>query len=194
MQTHLCRTLAHHVVYLGTRLDLPISGTMEQFILDTAESMWNKEGHFSWKTTNVKHDANEEDEQPDEPSSICDYLNLDVDKWPVYLTEAYYTGGSCGPQESGSSSGDNHQEFSVSYLPVIEDIGIPAYLDHGEGLNTPHPEMGYICGIVWPSLPLNVPESDLVRGTTLVSCDSAFSEWQYVPPWLLALVLNWLLV
>jgi len=166
---------------------------MEQFILDTAESMWNKEGHFSWKTTNVKHDANEEDEQPDEPSSNCDYLNLDVDKWPVYLTEAYYNGDSCGPQESGSFSDDAHQEFPVSYLPVIEDIGILAHMDHGEGLNTPYPEMGCEChsGTVWPSLPLNVPEPHLV---TFVSCDSASSEWQYVSPWPLAFVPNWLLV
>jgi hypothetical protein len=168
---------------------------MEQFILDTAQSMWNKEGHFIWKTANVEHDANEEDEQPDEPSSNCDYLDLDVDKWPVYLTEAYYTSDGCGPQESGSSSSDAHWEFPASYLPVVEDIRILAHLDHGEGLNTPHPEKGFACHNM-PPLPLNVPNPDLVCGFvapditvyTLASC------MQYVPQSPLALIRNWLLV
>jgi hypothetical protein len=34
MQEHLCRTLAHFVVLLGSKLGLPISVDAERFILD----------------------------------------------------------------------------------------------------------------------------------------------------------------
>jgi hypothetical protein len=139
MQTHICRTLAHHMVYLGTRLNLPISSAMERFILDAAESMWNKEGHFIWKfnweTANAESDTDDGDKQQEEPSIDHDYLELDVEKWPVYFTEAYYSGDGRGPQESDSSAGFG--EFPFSNLPVIEDMRILEHLNHGAALNAP---------------------------------------------------------
>jgi hypothetical protein len=157
MQTHLCRTLAHHMVYLGTRLGLPISSAMERFILDAADSMWNKEGHFiwnfNWKTANAEYDTDDDDKPQWMPSIDHDHLELEVEKWPVCLTEAHYSGDGRGPQESDSSAG--YGEFPFSYFPVIEDMQIPEYLNHGAALNIPPLE---ISSMLAPD-----PEAERVR-------------------------------
>jgi hypothetical protein len=152
MQKHLCRTLAHHMVYLGTRLNLPISSAMERFILDAADSMWNKEGHFiwnsNWETANAEYDTDNDDKQQEEPSIDQDYLELDIEKSPVYFTEAYYRGDGHGPQESDSSAA--YGEFPFGYLPVpvIEDMQILEHLNHGAALNTPNLDIG-VWGRTW---------------------------------------------
>jgi hypothetical protein len=62
MQEHLCRTLAHFVVLLGSKLGLPISADAERFILDAAHTRWQKEERFLWLPA-VEDD--EDDEDPD---------------------------------------------------------------------------------------------------------------------------------
>jgi hypothetical protein len=54
MQDHLCQILVHFVVFLGSRLSLPIANTTERFILQGAASRWHKEGNFLW-TTGAEH-------------------------------------------------------------------------------------------------------------------------------------------
>jgi len=51
MQDHLCKILAHYVVYLGKQLKLPMTSHVEQFILEAAAARWNKEGNFEWLNT-----------------------------------------------------------------------------------------------------------------------------------------------
>lgn len=50
MQDHLCRILAHYIVYIGALLKLPIADHVEQFILEAAHAIWDKEGAFQWTT------------------------------------------------------------------------------------------------------------------------------------------------
>jgi len=49
MQDHLCQILAHYVVYLGSRLNLPIRSQVSRFILEAASARWYKEGNFKWR-------------------------------------------------------------------------------------------------------------------------------------------------
>jgi hypothetical protein len=150
------------MVYLGTRLNFPISSAMEQFILDAAESMWNKEGHFiwnfNWEVANAEFDTDNDDKQQEELSIDLNYLELDAEKWPVYFTEAYYSGDGRGPQRSDSSAG--YGEFPSSYLPVIVDMRILEHLNHGAALNVPSLYEGpwFRSSTNPPSLPPNVPE------------------------------------
>jgi len=51
MQDHLCKILAHYIVYLGEQLKLPMASHVEQFILEAATARWNKEGNFEWLNT-----------------------------------------------------------------------------------------------------------------------------------------------
>jgi hypothetical protein len=144
------------MVYLGTRLNLPISSAMEQFVLDAAESMWDKEGHFiwnfNWEAANAEYDTENDDKQQEEPSIDYDYLELNVEKWPVCFTEAYYSGDGHGPQKSDSSAG--YGEFPFSYLPVIEDVRILEHLNHGAALNAPSLDKGF-----WLGLTVQEPEA-----------------------------------
>jgi hypothetical protein len=55
MQNHLCQILAHYVVYIGTKLNLPIGNDTERFILEGAPRRWHKEGIFLWSNAS-KHD------------------------------------------------------------------------------------------------------------------------------------------
>jgi len=49
-QYHLCQILAHYVIYLGSRLKLPIANGADEFILKAAPARWHKEGSFQWGT------------------------------------------------------------------------------------------------------------------------------------------------
>lgn len=62
MQSHICQILAHYILYLGSRLDLPIGSGIDQFILEAASSRWHKQGAFDWRT------VEEDDEYSDEPN------------------------------------------------------------------------------------------------------------------------------
>jgi hypothetical protein len=48
MQNHLCKTLAHFVLFIGSKLGLSIHSTAEQTLLDGADSQWKKEASFVW--------------------------------------------------------------------------------------------------------------------------------------------------
>ena len=56
MQNHLCQILAHYIVYIGSKLSLPIASHTEKFIIEAATSRWHKEGVFLWSTPSG-HDA-----------------------------------------------------------------------------------------------------------------------------------------
>jgi hypothetical protein len=128
MQSHLCRTLAHHLVYLSSRLGFPIPSTLEKFILDTAQSMWNKKGHFLWKPRNTERDALREDDGPDEPAGNLNNFDWEATKWPVYSTESHYTGDSHDFHDAGTSTGNYHGAYAATSSQVIESIRIPADL------------------------------------------------------------------
>jgi hypothetical protein len=40
MQEHLCRMLAHYVVYLGSKINLQIPGGTERRVLEAAHKRW----------------------------------------------------------------------------------------------------------------------------------------------------------
>jgi hypothetical protein len=51
MQKHLCMTLAHFIVFIGSKLELPIHSTAERSFLNGAHVRWQKDGSFLWKLT-----------------------------------------------------------------------------------------------------------------------------------------------
>ncbi|CZR64042.1 uncharacterized protein PAC_13939 [Phialocephala subalpina] len=50
VQYHLSQILAHYLLYLGSRLSLPLAKGVDQFLLEAIPSRWYKEGVFDWKT------------------------------------------------------------------------------------------------------------------------------------------------
>jgi hypothetical protein len=51
MQNHLCKTLAHFVIFIGTKVGISIPVTSEQNLLDLAHNQWQKEKKFLWTPT-----------------------------------------------------------------------------------------------------------------------------------------------
>jgi hypothetical protein len=51
MQGHLCTTLAHFIVFIGSKLGLPIHSNAERSLLNGAHVQWQKDGSFLWKPT-----------------------------------------------------------------------------------------------------------------------------------------------
>jgi hypothetical protein len=198
MQNHLCCALALHIVYLGNRLGFPISSTMERFILDAAESMWNKECRFIWTTAIAEYDTDENDEQREELPS----------NWRSLFTCAYYGGDDYSSQASGPFAGDFHREFPVSNLPVIEEIRILEYLKNSAILNAPSLEesLEFQCATGQIHFPLNVPEPETgwslpARGApqffNRANCVSFAETYATKPNFLHSLhrvISNWLLV
>jgi hypothetical protein len=50
MQKHLCQILVHHLVYISSKLHLPIDHGTEKLILEGAPKRWHKSGVFRWLT------------------------------------------------------------------------------------------------------------------------------------------------
>ncbi|KAL2133264.1 hypothetical protein VTI74DRAFT_2607 [Chaetomium olivicolor] len=48
MKEHLCQMLAHHLIFLGSMLGIKFETGLEQNIIDTAVSRWNKAESFVW--------------------------------------------------------------------------------------------------------------------------------------------------
>lgn len=48
MKEHLCQMLAHHLVFVGSMLGIKLDTGLEQRIIDTAVSRWNKAESFVW--------------------------------------------------------------------------------------------------------------------------------------------------
>ena len=71
MQNHLCQILAHYVVYIGSRLNLPIANDADRFILEAAPKRWHKEGIFRWLTPSA-HGQQHEDILPQYIDAKCD--------------------------------------------------------------------------------------------------------------------------
>lgn len=70
MQSHLSQILAHYVVYIGSRLNLPIANDAERFILEAAPKRWHKEGIFRWLTAS-EHRQQREDVLPHYVDAKC---------------------------------------------------------------------------------------------------------------------------
>jgi len=209
MQAHLCRTLAHHLIYLGTRLDLPISSTTERFILDMAPSMWNKEGRFVWKTDTIlqnrerEHTAEEEDVDGLQDEYLDLNFDLAVDNWPVYLTETYCSHGSTGFNPSpGPNPSPQEQDFSSTAFTTQGDWAeiqllalfvIPILKDTASSL----PETGFGFGfertVCHRHLPALVPRCGI--DIIYTSCASYVPNNEgYITQALLGFLPNWLLV
>jgi hypothetical protein len=112
MQHHLCRTLAHYAIYLAMKLELPIPSSKERFVLESAHSLWNKEGHFVWTTMGKGQVEDEDDKELDTSSLTYDYSRIDVDKWAFHLSEYYSTGN-----HSSSQAQQNQADHKFSYAP-----------------------------------------------------------------------------
>jgi hypothetical protein len=48
MKEHLCQMLAHHLIFVGSMLGIKLETAVEQRIIDTAVSRWNKAEEFVW--------------------------------------------------------------------------------------------------------------------------------------------------
>lgn len=48
MKEHLCQMLAHHLIFVGSMLGIKLETGVEQRIIDTAVSRWNKAEEFVW--------------------------------------------------------------------------------------------------------------------------------------------------
>jgi hypothetical protein len=70
MQNHLCQILAHYVVYIGSRLHLPIANDADRFILEAAPKRWHKEGIFRWLTPSA-HGQQHESFLPQDIDADC---------------------------------------------------------------------------------------------------------------------------
>jgi hypothetical protein len=114
MQKHLCRTLAHYTIFLGSKLGLPIPSNMERFILDAAHLMWNKEGCFVWAIIDKDHTAEDPEEQVD---SIIDdeYFRTNVDNWAFHLSEYYSTQGYPDSQDPNQFRADFDSSSAFDY-------------------------------------------------------------------------------
>jgi hypothetical protein len=58
VQEHLCRMLAHYIVYLGSKISLQIPGSTERRVMEAAHRRWGKEGRYVWRTTELADDVN----------------------------------------------------------------------------------------------------------------------------------------
>jgi hypothetical protein len=66
---YLCKILAHYMVFLGTKLKLPIAEATEKHIMMAAHKRWEKEGKFSWGSS---IDGILEEEEDDRQLHDCD--------------------------------------------------------------------------------------------------------------------------
>lgn len=48
MKEHLCQMLAHHLIFVGSMLGIKLETGLEQRIIETAVSRWNKAEEFVW--------------------------------------------------------------------------------------------------------------------------------------------------
>jgi hypothetical protein len=48
MKEHLCQMLAHHLIFIGSMLGIRLDTALEQRIIDTAVTRWNKAEEFVW--------------------------------------------------------------------------------------------------------------------------------------------------
>lgn len=48
MKEHLCQMLAHHLIFVGSMLGIKLDTGLEQRIIETAVSRWNKAEEFVW--------------------------------------------------------------------------------------------------------------------------------------------------
>lgn len=48
MRDHLCLMLTHHLIFLGSRLGIPISLDFERHLLAGSARLWDKKGEFAW--------------------------------------------------------------------------------------------------------------------------------------------------
>ncbi len=61
MQEHLCQTLAHYLLYLGSKLGLSMRKDNERALIDAAPKRWERDGLFSWLINQVDDsDSNSE--------------------------------------------------------------------------------------------------------------------------------------
>jgi hypothetical protein len=107
MRDHLCQILAHYVLYLGWRLNLPIPHDAEPFILKDAAFQWHKEGLFQWEAT-AEDEAEESFNStgldtgfsPEMPPPSPSNFESDAQTWSTHATsswERFYTRPNIAP-------------------------------------------------------------------------------------------------
>ncbi|PQE25322.1 zn 2cys6 transcription factor protein [Rutstroemia sp. NJR-2017a BBW] len=76
-QEYLCKILAHYMVFLATKLRLPIAEATERQIMIAAHTRWEKEGTFSWGSS--------DDELEEEDDGVFYDCNPPSDAEPAAL-------------------------------------------------------------------------------------------------------------
>ncbi len=83
MKEHLCQMLAHHLIFVGSMLGIKLDTGLEQRIIDTAVSRWNKAESFVWANAvdpgkDSRHASLEPVESSSSSSGVAKTENRDV--------------------------------------------------------------------------------------------------------------------
>jgi len=131
MRDHLCQILAHYVLYLGWRLNLPIPHDAEPFILRDAQFQWHKKGLFEWAVT-VEDEAEESLNNTDLDTGFSPEMTL-VPPWQWIENSQTI---------SMDQFGLNSEEHMVVDVPLCDRCGRLLEWKWGP----PVYERGYECG------------------------------------------------
>ncbi len=107
MQKHLCTTLAHYLAFLGNKLGLPITRTVERTLIESAHTRWNKTGSFFW---------NLEAEIALESSTVSDGQSC------ISQNSDEIIRPQCGHPTSGNMMEDHQTSFQVHYHQKSESV------------------------------------------------------------------------
>src|SRR5271156_6209026 len=116
MQEHLCRMLAHYLLYLGRKLGLQIPDYTERMLLDAAHRRWEKEGLFLWSLEN-REEVGEAEHRIDEnnylaPTELDTFPEIDSADWRSPLFGSHHI------HESFSTNDGVFSDFTAALTPA----------------------------------------------------------------------------
>ncbi|KAL2174204.1 uncharacterized protein P884DRAFT_209496 [Thermothelomyces heterothallicus CBS 202.75] len=122
MKEQLCRMLAHHLIFLGSMLEIKLEAGVEQRIIETAVARWNKAEDFVWAEMpssefgvgeDRKEERREEEEEEEEerpPSTrtckspeVVRTEDVDEDSVLVQPSSSRVPSSHCAPASSSSA-------------------------------------------------------------------------------------------
>ncbi|AEO59505.1 hypothetical protein MYCTH_2307871 [Thermothelomyces thermophilus ATCC 42464] len=123
MKEQLCQMLAHHLIFLGSMLEIKLEAAVEQRIIETAVARWNKAEDFVWADMSSsgfgvgedrKEEGKEEEEEEEEerpPSTrtckspeVVRSEDVDQDSVLVQPSSSRVPSSHCAPASSSSSA------------------------------------------------------------------------------------------
>jgi len=112
---------------LGSKLELPISGDTERFILDAAHTRWQKEGQFLWLPA-AKGDEDDADPNPaDQALASDEEVGFDLETLAAYFPEFMNTDDNFTYEQRGP-----HPEGPHPHTPEPEPIATDPFVQSVE--------------------------------------------------------------